>query len=205
MTNRVIAFIDGFNVYHALDRESRLHKYKWLNLSALPSLFIKKKNDSLKDVYFFTALAHWNPDRVRRHKEYLRALEDAGVKIVQGQFKKVTRNCRACNKRYQTFEEKETDVNIALYLFRLASEDRYDTALLFSADSDLLPAIRAVRGSYGTKKVVAVIPIGGRAEAIKHEADGYMRMKEKHLKSSQFPDTITTSGGAKLHRPAIWK
>jgi hypothetical protein len=28
---KVVILIDGFNVYHALQQEQRLHKYKWLD------------------------------------------------------------------------------------------------------------------------------------------------------------------------------
>ena len=33
--NRVLFFIDGFNVYHALQEKPQYHKYKWLDYSAL--------------------------------------------------------------------------------------------------------------------------------------------------------------------------
>ena len=40
---RVIFFVDGFNLYHALHRKQQYHKYKWLNLSKLANYFITKK------------------------------------------------------------------------------------------------------------------------------------------------------------------
>jgi uncharacterized LabA/DUF88 family protein len=47
--------------------------------------------------------------------------------------------------RWTIYEEKETDVSLAVSLLEDAAMDRYDVALLFSADSDLCPAVRAVR------------------------------------------------------------
>ena len=35
LQKRSMFFVDGFNLYHALDSETRYHKYKWLNLRAL--------------------------------------------------------------------------------------------------------------------------------------------------------------------------
>jgi hypothetical protein len=43
MNNRVIFFIDGFNLYHALDVNLNYHKYKWLDLSKLASLFLTRR------------------------------------------------------------------------------------------------------------------------------------------------------------------
>jgi hypothetical protein len=86
---KVIFFIDGFNPYHALDRtESRAYpdafrKYKWLNLWRFASLFVGPK-DSLDRVLLFTALT-WDPQKVARHKLLIRANENAGVSIVDGE------------------------------------------------------------------------------------------------------------------------
>ena len=38
--NRVSVFVDGFNLYHALDVNSAYHKYKWLNLDKFSKCFI---------------------------------------------------------------------------------------------------------------------------------------------------------------------
>jgi hypothetical protein len=39
---RILFFVDGFNVYHALDEEPKYHKYKWLDYSTLARRFISK-------------------------------------------------------------------------------------------------------------------------------------------------------------------
>jgi len=62
---RVIALIDGFNVYHSLDENPEFHKYKWLNLRRLIELFIAK-NEQLIKVLYFSAYAYWEPDKVKR-------------------------------------------------------------------------------------------------------------------------------------------
>ena len=40
--DRVISFIDGFNLYHAIDNLNQSH-LKWLNLHSLSNAFIKPK------------------------------------------------------------------------------------------------------------------------------------------------------------------
>ena len=62
--DKVIFFVDGFNLYHALDNK-RFYRYKWLDLSSLAQKFITKK-DKIEEIYYFTALATWAPDKVRR-------------------------------------------------------------------------------------------------------------------------------------------
>jgi len=202
--NRIIFLIDGFNLYHALQNNFAYHKYKWLNYYKLAQCYVTTK-DKIVDVYYFTALAHWNPDKVKRHKEFIKASENASVKIVYGEFKRKTRKCQLCKKEYLSFEEKQTDVNIALYLFKLAVQDKYDKAFLISGDSDLIPSIESVKNTFPNKSVNVIIPIGCRSESLKHTADGHMKMKEKHLHSSMFPDTIKLPGGLVLTRPKEWK
>jgi uncharacterized LabA/DUF88 family protein len=201
--NRIIFLIDGFNLYHALQRNSSYRKYKWLNYYKLAQCYITTK-DKIVDVYYFTALAHWNPDKVIRHRVFIKASENAGVKIVYGEFKRKTRKCQICKKEYLSFEEKQTDVNIALYLFKLAVQDKYDKAFLISGDSDLIPSIETVKNTFPTKSVNVIIPIGSRSESLKHTADGHMKMKEKQLQSSLFPDTITLPGDNILKKPEEW-
>jgi hypothetical protein len=78
---KVVVLIDGFNVYHALQNETKLHKYKWLDYYKLAKCYVPLK-DQIVDVYFFTAYAHWNPKKVAKHRIYLKALSMAGVKAV---------------------------------------------------------------------------------------------------------------------------
>ena len=200
---RVAAFIDGFNLFHALDANPTFHKYKWLNLSRLTRCFVKQ-DDEITGVFYFTAYASWNPTKVEKHKNYVRALELEGVKPVFGEFRRKDRRCPKCGKIYPTFEEKETDVNIAIKLFQTALANLYDTALIVSGDSDLIPALEAVKQTFPDKRIIVVIPIGRHAEALKQTAHAHMKLKEKHLASCQFEDEIR-KGDLVLIRPDSWK
>jgi uncharacterized LabA/DUF88 family protein len=202
---RFAFLIDGFNVYHALEGDRNLHKYKWLNYRKLAECFVTRQ-DEIVEVYYFTAFAHWNAGKTARHRTYLRALQTAGVKTVLGKFKNKDHTCRVCGERYSTFEEKQTDVNIAITLFRLAIQNDFDIAVLVSGDSDLIPAIEAVKLTFPAKEIGLVIPIGRGAKELMGVCDFHMKMKEIHLRSSQFPDTIILDPekGISLHRPPTW-
>ncbi|MCX6841286.1 MAG: NYN domain-containing protein [candidate division WOR-3 bacterium] len=206
---RVIAYIDGFNMYHALEGDTtggqrgKYRKYKWLDYPALAKCFIGGQ-DTLEKVYLFTALATWDQDKVNRHSLYLRVLRRRGVEVVMGRFKRRTRRCTECHKVYRTFEEKLTDVNIAIYLFRGAMLDEYDKAIIISGDTDSLPALRMVRELFPNKEVGVVLPIERKSEDLKQECDFYIHMNEHHLARSQLPDEIDDPGRGKIRRPATW-
>ena len=203
---RIVFFIDGFNVYHALDDDPKYHKYKWLDYSTLAKRFVSKQ-DQVVDIFYFTAYAHWNPKKMARHQLLVRGLMASGVKVVFGKFKNRDHECRLCGGRYSTFEEKQTDVNIAIKLFQSAINNDFDTAIIVSGDSDLIPSIEAVKTTFPTKQVGLVVPIGRRAKELTSVCDFRIKMKEIHLRTSPFPDTIVLDSikNIVLQRPLSWK
>ena len=180
------------------------HKYKWLNLEKLSKCFVGPKDTVIK-IFYFTAYATWNLSKLSRHKTYVAALRLVNIEVVFGAFRRKDRLCRICNKKYPTFEEKQTDVNIAIKLFQTAIADLWDTALIISGDSDLIPAIQAIKTTFPNKKIGVVIPIGRRAEELKLITDFHMKVKEKHLRTCQFEDIIKLDDGHTLERPPSWK
>jgi len=200
---KVISLIDGFNLYHAIHDIHDCRKYKWLNLKKLTQCFMQR-NEELTEVTYFSAYATWKVDKVARHKIYVSALKAAGVKTVLSEFRIVDKFCTLCKKWYKTHEEKRTDVQIAISLFKGAINDVYDKAIIISADSDLAPSIEAVKSVFPHKHIHLVIPIQRRAEFLKQVADSYSKIKRKHLASSQFEDTVDLGDGQILKRPSEW-
>ncbi len=201
---RVICLIDGFNIYHALDDEPCLHKYKWLNYRRLCNCFALQE-DKVGRILFFTALPPWDRAKQARHEKYIRALKSVGIESVLGEFRKVTATCRAdCRKEYHTHREKQTDVNIAVALFELAMNDEYDKAFILSGDSDFLPAIRFVHRHYPKKEIFMIVPPGRRTEELEGVVDGHHRITESHLRASVFDSTITVDHNVQLTCPPSW-
>ncbi|MDR3204523.1 MAG: NYN domain-containing protein [Deltaproteobacteria bacterium] len=56
-------------------------------------------------------------------------------------------------KRDKSFEEKETDVNIAISIVSLVIKYKFNTFLLFSADSDLIPVIEEIKNFFQINKL----------------------------------------------------
>ena len=162
------------------------------------------KKDELKGVLHFTAYAVWDNEKIKRHKRLVSANRDRGVEVIFGGFRQVTKNCRQCKKEYRTFEEKRTDVNIAIHLLTNAYKDNYDKAVLISGDSDIIPAVKAVKQAFPKKEISLVIPVGGKAHELAKVVGSSVRMKEIHLKTSQLPNTVTRKNGVVLQRPKEW-
>lgn len=200
---RVAFYIDGFNIYHSLDEKAEYHRYKWLNYAAFADLFCSPKEE-VTAVFLFTAYYHWSPDKVSRHKKLVAALESVGVETVLGRFKKKDRYCRFGHK-CEAREEKETDVNIAIKLLQGAIDNIYDTAIILSGDSDLVPAIRGVKESFKEKRIGVLFPMERISYELEKIADFHLHITPKPLEDCQFPDVVTLSDGRQVHRPRTWK
>ncbi len=202
-TQRVAAFVDGFNIYHALDDIGQNH-FKWLNLRALLQLFVPKPYQELREIYYFSAYATWLPDAYARHREYVAALEGVGVTPVMGFFKPKDRSCKKCGGKWIAHEEKETDVNIGLFMLNEAYKNSYDMGLLLSADSDLAPVVRMLRTQFPTKPLRLVAPPKRRhSKEIVHAFGGYPSLRSiepKHLRKSLFPLEVKDSTGIVVAR-----
>ena len=151
---------------------------------------------------FFTALAQWNENKVKKHKQYIKALETTGVKVIYGKFKKITKKCRECFKQYTTFEEKQTDVNIGLHLLNLCYKDKFDKYLLFTADSDLIPAVKMLQKHFPNKQSHIILPMHAKSE-LKNISSQFSKITEKHLKYNLFSDTIHSDGEI-ITKPKGW-
>ncbi len=208
---RVSAFVDGFNLYHAID-DLGAHHLKWVNLRKLCEIFAPPPVYDLEEVLYFSAFATWRPQSYRRHREYVKALEASGVTAVMGRFKEKDRSCVNCGNTWIDHEEKETDVNIGIHLLDRASRDLYDRALLISGDSDLVPAVRMVRDRFPKKEFRIIGPVGrGFSMDLVSVAGGKecgKRMKEVHLEECLLPSGIRSDAGqlvatrpAKYHPP----
>ncbi|MGB0719935.1 MAG: NYN domain-containing protein [Bdellovibrionales bacterium] len=200
---RVNVYIDGYNLYHAIDNLND-DALKWLDLRSLMQNFTDPAIHDLQDVYYFSAYATWKNKAYQRHKLYQQALSANGVKTVMGSFKEKDRFCRACNARWIAHEEKETDVNIALYLLNDAHLDVYDEAIIVSQDSDLFPAIKMVKKQFPQKSIKIITPPGLKHSKEMAKVVGKKKLgeiKRIHIERSLFGKEIKISGTKLITRP----
>lgn len=124
-----------------------------------------------------------------------------------GQFKSKDRSCKACGHRWVGHEEKETDVNIALWILREAYRDHFDEAFIVSRDSDLTPAIRMVAGEFPNKSIKIISPPNAGHSKEMAQIVGNKKLasiKPIHLERCLLPATIVSpdTGLPLVRRPA---
>lgn len=191
---RIIAYIDGFNLYHAIDSLGKPH-LKWLDLWALAQS-LARAGEIIEAVNYFSAFATWLPAEHLRHREYVKALEHKGVTCLLGHFKSKTRTCKQCGASWVQHEEKETDVHIASRLVADAYENRFDRAVLITADSDLAPALNIIKAAFPKKELFVVAPPGRYNHA--RSLNIKLEITPGRLAKCLLPETALNSAGAPL-------
>jgi len=229
---RVSFLVDGFNLYHcirAAEKVTSLRPLRWLDLRALCATLVSSgfgPGAWLEGVYYFSALAHHlqRPDVVRRHRAFLEALEDRGVHISLARFKKKT--TRASLSRCQFFlpgkrrklklpfsrvlvavkgfEEKETDVAIAVKMLELAHSGRTDCLVLMSGDTDLCPAVDGVHRMFPSLRQRIAFPYERYNKDLDRRADGRFRISPRLMAANQFSDPYVLKSGRVVQKPPGW-
>jgi len=143
---RVAIYIDGSNFYHYLkDKEISFPKGSKFDFKAFADFLVGDRE--CKSKRYYTGIFR-NTDGTEKSKvlvkgqqKFLSKLEGDGFDIKRGRILYDGGKPR----------EKGTDVKISIDLIIGAIDDYYDTAILISSDTDLIPALRYVR--YKKKKL----------------------------------------------------
>lgn len=213
--DRTIVYIDGFNLYFGL-RAAGWRKYYWLDMVSLATKLAGAGRLLVQTCYFTSrisgppagATSAWavglNAKR-KRQTDYLDALATLpGLHIEFGHYLDKPASCHACGATWTSHEEKMTDVNIATALLTDAFQDRFDTAVVVSGDSDLVPPIRAIQALFPQKTVLVAFPPRRFSNALKNLAGQPRTIYEKALLHSQLPDPVVLPNGFPIPRPPHW-
>ena len=204
--HRVAVYVDGLNLYYGLDYPD-LRQYHWLDLRRLAERLLYP-GQRLVMVRYFTAQFHTradDPEKPLRQDTYLKALATLPDLTIQyGYHLPKIRTCRNCGASWETFEEKMTDVNIAVALLRDALQDAFDIAIVISADSDLIGPIDAVQHSCPAKRIVVAFPPNRYSAELDLHPTPTIKLWTETIARSQFPAQVTDPNGYPLHRPARW-
>jgi len=204
MTIRVIAYVDGYNLYYGL-RARGWRRFYWLNVQALVERLLRS-GQMLVQTKYFTTVVEEPADKQQRQAVFLEALQTlSDFRIYYGHFFSNPVTCQRCGYTYKVHHEKMTDVNITIEMLTDAFQDRFDMALLLSGDSDLTPVVRAVLNLFNHKRVIVVFPPERSSKSLKQAASGYFHVNRPMLLHSQFPDEIIKPDGYVLRRPAEWQ
>ena len=207
MGNRSIIYIDGFNFYYGVMKDSN---DKWLNLEHYFRLL--RQDDDIQKIYYFTAEVSGNARR--RQEIYFQALQTLNlIQMIFGLYKSRQRKCKVANcsnpqKNYADYEEKRTDVNIALQMLDDAYQNNCDRMIVVSGDSDLVPAVELVKERFPRIQITVYIPSRnskrGAATELRNAADKNKTLPTALFKNTQFPNSLIGSSGQKINKPSSW-
>ena len=205
---KCIFLIDGFNFYHSITnkRHKLPKKVRWFDYRKYCSKFIEQ-DDTIQDIYYFTAEAFFrNEESLNRHRLFIDACEANKIKVIKGQFKLKTSQCPECKKYIEHHEEKRTDVNIALYAYRLALKANEETKIfLITGDTDLVPALKAIKEDASNIITGVIAPFNRNNQEIANEAQISKITKKELLLKCILPRCIVKDNGTKIWCPSyLW-
>lgn len=196
--SRVGCYVDGFNLYHAVHGLQK-HHLKWCDLRALAESICRPQEQLVK-VAYFSAYATWKPAPYSRHRQYVAALTHQGVECHMARFSEKSASCRKCGATWKRHEEKETDVHFSLSLVEDAIDDIFDRAILISADSDLVPAVRVVRRRFPGKEVFLATPPNRHSNAreLLGACNSGIALTAGRLAKCLLPETLASNDGTEV-------
>ncbi len=204
---RVSVYVDGFNLYYGM-RARGWRRYYWLDLHSMAGNLIRE-DQTLVAVRYFTAgilFDPHDPDKQNRQNAYLTALGTLpSLSIHYGYFLPKVASCRNCGAIWDTYEEKMTDVNIAVGLLGDAQDDAFDAAIVVSGDSDLAGPISALRERYPNKRVLVAFPPNRASKKLREVASATFSIGRDMFRDSQLPDRVVDLDGYELTRPESWR
>ncbi|MBF0165616.1 MAG: NYN domain-containing protein [Magnetococcales bacterium] len=195
---RAAVYVDGFNLYHAL-KGLGVEEYKWLNVRALVEHFLPTSQYAPPVITYYSAFAHWIPESMARHKQYVAALQAVGVNPVLGTFAKdKAYSCQKCGYTKCFHVEKTTDVHIGVSMVRDACKGGFDLLMLVSADSDFEPALETIRRSFPDQAMKVLVPPAQQGSKTLRKAvgvDNVSHIKHIHVKRSLLGQKYQTAEG----------
>lgn len=219
---KTIVYVDGFNLYYGCLQGT---PYRWLDVFSLAKRIAKEnnpKNDIILLKYFTadikTKLSPRGQDSWNAQQDYLLALKNhnqSKIDIIKGSYLIDKAKYHAYkdpvdfDEKHEVWraEEKQTDVNIAVHMLCDSMEGICQQVIIFSNDSDLAPALKAIKDRFCNIKIGTVAPISANRQA-SAELNKYSDWSRSHilpseLSGSQLPESVMTRK-RKVQKPSHW-
>lgn len=200
-------YIDGFNLYHALDEirdpatAEKSHHLKWLDLWKLCSVLIDHSTEALSRVVWCSAENTLDRDKLKRHQDYQEALRSTGVEIVLGHFIDGPFKCPKCGP-ITKLSEKAGDVNVAIHAVADAISGGVESVYLVTSDTDQAGTAQFLRLICPEVSLVIVAPPRQtHSQHLLRYSTGKRTIEEAALLECLFPKTVLYRGKAVVERP----
>ncbi len=210
---RVRFYIDGFNFYYGIKRSMAIDKRwgnaYWIDIVKLCKSFLGD-NDIFDKVIYFTA-SPLDKNKSSRQSAFLnanKALNGDTFEIVRGKYMAKSIVCANCGYSISRPEEKKTDVNISVRMIADCMMKQIDKVVLVSADTDLIPPLELIKGSFPNIKIKVMFPPSNFSHDIFSTLTAWkskVTLLEKNLlrfEASVMPDSIEDG---KYTIPTEWK
>jgi uncharacterized LabA/DUF88 family protein len=182
---KTAVYVDGYNLYYGRLRQT---PYKWLDVAALLDAIVRIQSPaaSIEMIKYFSApalarFASRGLDSVSAQERYHRALKTRHphLQIILGThsmdisgtllpaFRPGLPYDKSDRHRVWKLEEKKTDVNIAIEMYRDAVRGGLDQMVIVSNDSDAEPVLAAIRQDCPTLTIGVVTPVPPRTGGAK--------------------------------------
>ena len=202
--NRVIAYIDGHNLYNGMLDIKWPRKYLWLNVYGLIKSIIAI-NQEIVVVRYFSSLRDNEKPNTLRKKAYLEALDALpNCEVIRGKYILEDNYCPRCKRGFKEYKEKMTDVNMVIQLLKDADNNMFDVAFLLTGDSDLVPAVREVKAANNNKRIVSIFPPMRTSDDLKEVVDAHFRIGRANIAQNPLPNKVKIGGGMYIERPSEW-
>ena len=226
---KTCVYVDGFNLYRSILKGT---PYKWLDVIALfrdHILATQTPKAQIEKVKFFTAPVKASYSRRGRDAEiaqsqYLRALKASYpsiVEVIMGfhlfehtalptWIPGVPANKNHLSKVW-LIEEKQTDVQMAMHIYRDAHRQHYEQLVVCTNDSDLQPCLRFTKNDAPHIRMGLVTPLkhvnyrpSASNQRLTQHCDWVRRyIREEELAGSQLSPVVHT-GRKPVHKPEHW-
>lgn len=213
---RVTFYVDGFNFYYGLRDaaadDNKWKKYYWIDLTLFFKQFLQP-NEDLLEIRYFTARPK-NKGKMSRQNSFMevnKKLHKGKFKIHYGKYQEKTLKCLGtCKEKFMTYEEKETDVHIAVKLIEDCVFGESDKIVLVSADGDLMPPVRFIsdycKKNNLKKEMLILFPPMHYSSALNNF--GYPAFQlgkyEGRFKKALLPKVVTFKDGTNYTIPPNW-
>lgn len=201
---RVACYIDGFNLYHAVDALGD-PSLKWTDLGSLARSYLRD-GETLSRTVFFTALNTWDAGKRRRHINFINAQQAMGVEVVLSRFDKVQKFCHRHSRHCPIREEKQTDVSLAIEALSDCYRIGLDRILLITADSDQVPMVTAIKGQFSETAIFMIAPPKrlSVARELSGACHGFTELTAGRMRQHLLPMEIRQDGRLVASWPAAY-
>ena len=204
---RVMVYVDGMNLYYGI-LATGVPRYMWVDVCALSRSLLRADQVLVGVKYYVSRFisdgrAAGLVQCQGAHLDALVTFDD--LEIIEGKFQGKTGVCRSCGHEWQSYEEKMTDVNIAIGLMTDAEDDLYDVAIVVSGDGDLTGPIDMVLSRHPGKFILVALPPNRRSASLLRAASAHIDVGQSRLRNCQLPDQLYAQNGYPLSRPADWR